>query len=194
MALSSKTSRIDELSQALESKDEEFQASAAQCSMLTEKVSSLHRDVDRLRKRCNRVEETHFQAIERAVNTAREHFESANTRRIKRPDGRIEDWVRHLVIELVALDGVPTAKVPSVIDRVRRSFTPKETSDGPDQDGDDERKQTISDRSVRRIMAESYVKAFLRAAHLFSKTPCQCWTYNSINKKLTFDYLSSMDC
>lgn len=170
-----KASRIGELSQALNDKEGELRASTAQCLTLTEKVSSLHRDVNRLKKRCIRVEVTRSQAIERAVDTARRHFESANTRRIKRPDGRIEDWVRNLVVELVALDGVPTAKVPSVIDRVRRSFVPKETGDGRDKDGDEERKQTISDRSVRRIMAESYVKAFLRAA-------------------LLFGYMQSMDC
>ena len=185
--LSLRASKVDELSQALDSKEGELWASTAQCSTLTEKNSSLHRDVDRLRKKCNRAEETHSRAIERAVDTARKHFESANTRRIKRPDGRIEDWVRDLVVELVALDGVPTAKVPSVIDWVRRCFVPEETGDGHDQDGDDERKQTISDRSVRRIMAESYVKAFLRAAHVFSKAPCQCQTYNPMNDELNFD-------
>jgi hypothetical protein len=85
---------------------------------------------------------------------------------VKQPDGRIEDWVCHLVVELVALDGVPTAKVPQVIDRVRRSFTQTES-------GDDDKKQTISDRSVRRMMVEAYVKAFMYMGKLFGAAPCQ---------------------
>jgi len=69
---------------------------------------------------------------------------------MKHPDGRIEDWVHDLVVELVALDGVPTAHVPQVIERVRRSFTRERSGDeGGNQDSDDN--QTISDCSVRRV-------------------------------------------
>ena len=125
--------------------------------------------------KCNRAAETRSQAVEAAVDRARKHFESTNTKRIKRPDGRIEDWVRDLVVELVSLDGVPTEKVPQVIERVRRSFIMEGSGDERGgQDGGDARKEKISDRSVRRILVEAYVKAFLRAGELFHRAPCQC--------------------
>lgn len=172
--LSSKESTITELSQALDSKDKELKRSTTRCVKMTEVISSLRRDVDRFKKRCDRADEVRSRAIEKAVDRARKHFKSANTRRIKRLDGRIEDWVRDLVVELVALDGVPTAKVPSVIERVRHSFAPEEIGDEHDDQGDsDGQKQTISDRSVRRILVEAYIKAFLRGAVLFSSAPCQ---------------------
>ena len=65
---------------------------------------------------------------------------------MKRPDGRIEDWVRDLVVELVALDGVPTAKVPNVIARVRRSFAPKRNSGDSDGRGTTTVNLTTADR------------------------------------------------
>ena len=37
---------------------------------------------------------------------------------MKRPDGQIEDWVRDLIVELVALDGVPTVKVPHLVNPI----------------------------------------------------------------------------
>ena len=96
--------------------------------------------------RCDRAEETCSHEVERAVERVRKCYEGAETKRLKRPDGRIEDWVRDLVVELVALDGVPTLKVPQVIDRVWSSFTQKSHYE---RGGDDNDKQTISDRSVR---------------------------------------------
>ena len=119
----------------LQKSAEELHKSAAQRSRLNETISSLHRDVNRFRKRCDRADSIRSRAIEKAVDNTRKHFRLTNTRRVKRPDGRIEDWVRDLVVELVALDGVPTAKVPSVIERVRSSIVPTATGDD-DDDGD----------------------------------------------------------
>jgi hypothetical protein len=51
--------------------------------------------------RCDRAEETHSLEVERAVENVRECYENTETKRVKRPDGRIEDWVRDLVVELV---------------------------------------------------------------------------------------------
>ena len=165
---------------------EELQRSNARCSELNNVVDSLRHNVDRLRKRCSRAKETSCREIEKAVNRARTQFESADTKQVKRPDGRIKNWVRDLVVELVALDSVPTAKVPQVIERVWRSFAP-EGDEHDDRTRADTRKQTISDRSVRRIMVESYIKAFLRAAQLFSEAPCQCQSSHLSNNKLTCD-------
>jgi len=122
--------------------------------------------------RYDRAKQTCSRTVEDAIARVRRHYESAETKRVKHPDGRIEDWVRDLVVELVALDGVPTAHVPQVIERVRQSFTRMKSGDGDgNQDSDD---QTISDRSVRRIMCESYTEAFMYAAKLFGAAPCQC--------------------
>lgn len=148
--------------------------------MLTEQVSSLRQDVHRFRMRCSRSEEICSHEVEKAVNRVRNRFESVDTKMVKRPDGRIEDWARDLVVELVALDGVPTAKVPQVIERVRSSFVPKERSNGGD--GQACKKQTISDRSVRRMLVEAHVKGFMHTAELFKRSPCQHQNlYNIVN-------------
>jgi hypothetical protein len=138
--------------------------------------------------RSTRAGETLSRSIEKAVDRARRHFDSANIKKVKRHDGRIEDWVRDLVVELVAIDGVPTAKVPQVIGRVWRSFVLKENDgDSEGQPGSDVREQNISDRSVRRMLVEAYVKAFLHTAELFNRTPCQYWDLCPlIEDELTF--------
>ena len=149
--MSSRESTIDELSQALNRREEEFQNSVAQCLTLGGMVSSLRRDVHRLRMTCVRAKETRSHAVEEAVDRARKHFKSANTKRVKRLDGRIEDWVRNLIVELVALDGVPTAKVPQVIERVRRSFVSTENNnEHDDQANYITKEETVSDCSVHR--------------------------------------------
>jgi hypothetical protein len=179
--LSSEVSATSELQKALadretalQDKELELQKSAADCLELRDRVSSLRRDTHRFWMRYDRAKESRSQAVEKAVTRVTKHYESAGTRRVKCPDGRIEDWVRDLVVELVALDGVPTAKVPQVIERVRRSFANKgnDEHDEHDEQGGGNDNQIISDRSVRRIMCESYVKAFMYAAQLFGSAPC----------------------
>lgn len=140
-----KASMAANVQQALDRDERELRESR-------DRTSSLRRDVHRLKARCDRAEETRSQAVEKAVTRARKHFESAETKRVKRPDGRIEDWVRDLVVELVALDGVPTAKVPQVINRVRHCFAQESDNGCNNQGGNDSKNQTISDHSVRRIM------------------------------------------
>lgn len=157
-------SAMGKLQKSLHSKEKELQKSVLRCSGLTDTVSALRRNVNRFKAKCNRAEGTSSRAVEKAVDRARRHYEGAGTKRLKHPDGRIEDWVRDLVVELVALDGVPTAKVPQVIARVQCSFS--------HQGGDNSGKQTISDRSVRRMMVEAYVKAFMYSAKLFIAAPC----------------------
>ena len=80
---------------------------------LRDRVSSLCRDLHRFKLGCDRAKERRSQAVKKAIARVEEHCESAETTKVKRPDGRIEDWVRDLVIELVALDGVPTASIPT---------------------------------------------------------------------------------
>jgi len=169
---------MNELHQALGSKEKELQKSTARCSELADRVPSLSQDVHRLKMRCDRAGEVRSRAIEKAIDRVKKHYESTETKRVKHPNGRIEDWVRDLVVELVALDGVPTAKVPQVIDRVWRSLA---------QGSENDVKQSISDRSVRRIMIEAYIKAFLYAAKLFKAAPCQYWNDYLIARGLTFD-------
>ena len=191
--LSTEESRNGELLQALNSEGKQLQKSTERCSELMNTASSLRRNVHRSEMRYHRAKETRCHAIEKAVDRARMEFESSETKTVKRPDGRIEDWVRHLVVELVALDGVPTAKVPQVIERVRRNFSPNGNVPG-DQVGGNAKKQTISDRSVRRMLVESYVKAFLWAAELFNEAPCQyCNLYHPKNSILTSNCVESLD-
>jgi len=128
---------MSDLRRALDSKESEVRE-------LKDKVSSLRQDARRFRMRSDQAKETRSKAVEAAVARARKHYKSAETKKVKHPDGRIEDWVRNLVVELVALDGVPTAKVPQVIERVRNAFIQKEAegegegegSNRGDDDGD----------------------------------------------------------
>ena len=85
--LSTKDSKIAELSQALDDEREQLQKSAARCGELTDTVSSLRRDVHRFKARCDREKETRSQAIEKAVEKARKEVESAGSKRVKHPDG-----------------------------------------------------------------------------------------------------------
>ena len=195
-----KESTTGDLLEVVDGREKELQKSAARCVELADTVSSLRRDTHRFGMRCNRAKEVCSHAVENAVNRVRKHYESVGMKKVKRPDGRIEDWVRNLVVELVALDGVPTAKVPQVIDRVRCSFTHKASDEHGEQDnehnkqgGDSGDKQTISDRSVRRMMVEAYVKAFLYAAKLFGAAPCECWNGYLIAKELIFNGTKSLD-
>ena len=104
--LSSKESTINTLQQALGTKEEELRRSATHHLELTNTVSSLRRDVHRLEMKCDRADESCSRAVEKAVDRVRKHYDSAETKRVKWPDGRIKDWVRDLVAELVAPDGV----------------------------------------------------------------------------------------
>jgi hypothetical protein len=90
--------------------------------------------------------EPHSQAVEKAAAKVRKRYESAETKRVKRTGGRIEDWVRDLVVELVTLD---RAKVPQVIGRVRCSLTQMSGEKRDSQGGDDGENQTIINRSVQ---------------------------------------------
>ena len=184
---------MNKLSQTLGEKEKELRDSAERCSRLTSRVSSLRQHVHRYRMRSVRGEETHSHTVEKAVERARNHLESASTKRVKRPDGRIEDWVRDLVVELVALDGVPTARVPKVIARVRHSFALEGNGDDHNgQTGGDTEEQTISDRSVRRMLVESYIKAFMHTAELLTRAPCQSGNlYRFIRNELTFDRIKA---
>lgn len=103
-------------------------------------------------------------AIKKAVDRVRKYYESAETKRLKCSNGWIEDWVHDLVVKLVALNGVPTAKVPQVIDRVQCCFSC--------QDSNNDCKQTIGDCSVWWMMVEAYVKVFMYLAKLFTAAPC----------------------
>lgn len=176
---------MNELRQALASTEKDLQKSTMKSLKLEGDVLSLRRSVHRARMGCDRAKETRSRAVENAVARVTKYYESVETKRVKRPDGRIEDWVRDLVVELVALDGVPTARVPQVIERVRQSFTQKKGRDD-DEGGDDRDDQTISDRSVRRMMCESYVKAFMYAAKIFEAAPCQCCNNSLIDRMLTY--------
>ena len=86
--LSTKDSKIAELSQALDDEREQLRKSTARCWELTNTISSLRRDVHRFKARCDQENETRSQAIEKAVEKARKEFESTGDKRVKHPDGR----------------------------------------------------------------------------------------------------------
>ena len=156
------------MKQALASTKWDLQKSTAKGLELGDNISTLPQGVHRFKMRYDRAKEMCSHTVEDTVARTRRHYRNAERKRMKHPDGRIEDWVRDLVVEL---NGVPMAHVPQVIERVRRSFTQERSGDeGGNQDSDDN--QTISDRSVQRMMCESYIKAFMYAAKLFRVAPC----------------------
>ena len=156
------------MKQALASTKWDLRKSTAKGLELGDNISTLPQGVHRFKMRYDRAKKTCSHTVEDAVARTRRHYQNAERKRMKHPKGRIEDWVCDLVVEL---NRVPMAHVPQVIERVRRSFTRERSGDeGGNQDSDDN--QTISDRSVRRMMCESYIKAFMYAAKLFRVAPC----------------------
>ena len=157
------------MSSELESKAKALENMSNDHSRLRDRTSKLHKEVRRLRKKTLRLVEQRTHAVEAALAKAADEFKmDSHTWRIKRPDGRIEDWVRDLTCKLIAVHHVPASRTPGVISDVFQALkTHVSGPDGMDIDGVDPRLEKFSDRSARRFPIEHHVKGKIRVAKEF---------------------------
>lgn len=100
-----------------------------------------------------------------------------NTWRIKRPDGRIENWVRDLTCRLIAHRHLPATQTPGAISDILHAI--KSNTSGFDQtDSNDVNahsdlsdEETFSDRSARRFPLEAHIMGKIQLAREFKAAP-----------------------
>jgi predicted nuclease with TOPRIM domain len=89
------------VSDELESKTQALKKTSIDHSRLQDRVSKLHKEVRRLRAKTLCALQQRSRAVDAAVTKATDRFNAeSNPCRIKRLDGRIENWVRDLVCRL----------------------------------------------------------------------------------------------
>lgn len=117
-------------------------------------------------------------AVEAAIAKAADEFKAhPHTWRIKRPDGRIENWVRDLTCRLIAIRHVPASQTPGVISDVLHALEADagglDTTDNDDIDPhpDKSHPDKFSDRSARRFPLEHHVKGKIQVAKEFKDAP-----------------------
>ena len=90
------------ISNELKSKNEALEKISKDYSRLRDRTSKLHKEVGILRTKTLRASGQRSRATEAAVAKAVREFEArSHDLRIKRPDGRIENWVRDLSCRLI---------------------------------------------------------------------------------------------
>jgi len=147
-------------------------------SRLRDHASKLHREVRRLRIKTLRAPGQRYRAIEAAIaETAGDSGTQSNVWRIKRPDGRIENWVRDLSCRLIAVRHLPASQTPGAISDIIQAIKAHTGDhDGannhhPDPHANPSSKETFSDRSARRFPLEGHAMGKIRAAQDFKAAP-----------------------
>jgi hypothetical protein len=163
------------ISDELRKKDDALERSRGDCSRLRSRTSKLSKEVKKLRLKALRAPGQCSLAVETALAKA------ANRRpdiwRIKRDDGRIEDWVRDLTCKLICIRHVPASQTPGVISDIVRAFkTHVDDDNGTDNENSDvgtDRNdvETFSDRSARRFPVEGHVMERIQVAKEFKDAP-----------------------
>jgi hypothetical protein len=117
-------------------------------------------------------------AVETAVEKAASEFKTrSNAWRIKRPDGRIENWVRDLSCRLIAIRHLPASQTPGAISDIIQAIKANTGDcDGTGNDGVDRyatpgKEETFSDRSARRFPLEGHIMGKVMAAEEFKEAP-----------------------
>ena len=101
------------VSNELKSKSEALEKVSKDYSGLRDRTSKLHKEVRILRTKTLRAPGQHSRATEAAIAKVVREFEAeSHDLRIKRPDGRIENWVRDLSCRLSAGHRSPFAIYP----------------------------------------------------------------------------------
>jgi hypothetical protein len=147
-------------------------------SRLREHNSVLHNEVRTLRRKALRAPEQRSRAVNTAVAKAADELRArSNTWRIKRPDGRIENWVRDLSCRLIAVHHLPASHTPGAISDVLQAIRANTSDhDGSDNSGSNAHvdlgnNETFSDRSARRFPLEGHFMGKIRAAEEFKAAP-----------------------
>ena len=142
---------------------------------LQERAEKVKTETKRLRVKVHRAPAQRSHAVKVAVSKAVKSLsvESA-TWRIKRPDGRIENWVRELSCKLVAVRHLPATQAPGAISDILQAIKAHTTGtddDGTDAAADHGEVKMFSDRSARRFLLEGHVMGKIQTAKEFKAAP-----------------------
>jgi len=145
-------------------------------SRLQDRTSKLHREVRRLRIKTLRAPGQRYRAVEAAIaeTAASESGAQSNIWRIKRPDGRIENWVRDLSCRLIAVRHLPASQTPGAISDIIQAIKAKTGGhNGADNNphANPSSEETFSDRSARRFPLEGHAMGKIRAVEDFKAAP-----------------------
>lgn len=167
-------------SDELKSKTKTLEKISNDHSRLRAHSSKLHKEVRALRTKSLRGREQRSRAAKAAAMKAVRKFkEHSIVWRIKRPDGRIENWVRDLSCRLITVHHLPASQTPGAISDILQTIKAN-TSDHGGTDDDDadthanpDDKETFSDRSARRFPLEGHVMGKIKLAREFKAAPGQ---------------------
>jgi predicted nuclease with TOPRIM domain len=155
------------VSDELESKTQALEKVSIDRSRLQDRISKLHKEVRRLRAKTLRAPQQRSHAVDAAVTKAIDRFNAeSNPWRIKRPDGRIENWVRDLVCRLITIRHLPASQTPGAISDILQAI--KANTDGVDVPN---KKEIFSDRSARRFPLEGHVMGKIMVAQEIKAAP-----------------------
>ena len=145
---------------------------------LQDRTSRLQKEVKRLRVKAFRAPGQCSFAVEAALaKAANEAKGQSSIWRIKRPNGRIENWVRDLTCKLICVRHVPASQAPGVVSDIVQAFkthtgnhnkAKNETSDAGVDQGSVE---TFSNRSSSRFPLEGHVMGQIQLAKEFKAEP-----------------------
>jgi hypothetical protein len=155
------------ISDELESKTQALEEASSDHSRLQDRISKLHKEVRRLRAKTLRAPQQRSHAVNVAVTKAADQFKAeSNPWRIKRPDGRIENWVRDLVCRLIAIRHLPASQTPGTVSDILQAI--KANTDDLDVPSE---KEIFSDRSARRFPLEGHVMGKIMVAREIKAAP-----------------------
>lgn len=158
------------ISDELENSKKAAEKMSADRLRLQDRISKLYKEVRRLRLKTLRAPGQRSRAVKAAASKAVSKFEARSNPlpRIKRPDGRIENWVRDLSCKLIAIRHLPASQTPGAISDILQVIKAHTgCHDGIDS-GDVE---TFSDRSARRFPLEGHVMGKIQVAKEFKAAP-----------------------
>ena len=102
------------ISNKLESANEALEKMSKDHSQSQDHILKLHKEVRRLCTKVVRAPGQHAHAVEAAISKATNDFE-ADAWRIRRPNGRIKNWVRNLSCKLISIQHLPALQTPGAI-------------------------------------------------------------------------------
>ena len=161
------------ISDELKGATEALEKTSNDHSRLRDYTSKLHKEVRILRKKTLRAPGQRS----RAVKAARKFKAHSLAWKIKRHDGRIENWVRDLSCRLIAIRHLPASQTPGAISDILQAIkTHTGCHDGTDNDGvdagvDPGDVETFSDRSARRFPLEGHVMGKIQVVKEFKAGP-----------------------
>ena len=162
------------VSDELASKNQSLEKASNESLRYWDRALKLQKEVRNLRARAVHAPVQRARAVEVAIaEVANEFKQHSNVWRIKRPDGRIENWVRDLSCRLITVRHLPATQTPGAVSDILQAI--KANTGGHDSaDNDDDNPcadTTFSDRSARRFPLEGRIMGEMMVAEEFKAAP-----------------------